>query len=426
LFFIKYLVVLLFLSITVNVHAQQEGDRIIAIIGNDVILESDLNIQAQLTARQNNLKEPNEQIYQQVFQIMYFEKLILAKADQDSIIVTEDEIQNQLDYRLRTLIEQYGSEKNLEEALNMGIAEMKTLFKAEMARKLKIERMKQKKFGRGIRITRTEVKDFYEKYKDSIPPAPETFELYEIVRLTKLTEDAKRIAYEKAKMIYDSLKLGADFSELAKRYSDHSVSAPNGGNLGKIKKGETVKEFEDVAFLLKPGEISEITETQFGYHIIKLLEKLGDAANVQHILVAFPRFESADFEAINYLKELKSKTLNREKTFQQLAYQYSESEQTKKDSGYIGKIDIVNLDSNEINAIKTLVKGDISDPVKTGDDQNYSYRIFYVKDHIPEHKITLKDDYALIEKFALAFKENKEINNWIEEIKKSIYVEIKM
>jgi len=424
--FFKYFAFLLILLCSINLSAQQEGDRIIAVIGNDVILESDLNIQALLFARQNNLKELNEQVFQQVFQNMYVEKLILAKAEQDSIFVTEEEIQNQLDYRLKTLGEQYGSEKNLEEAFGMTINKMKTMFKDEIAKKIKIDKMKQKKFGSGIRITRTEILDFFQKFKDSLPPVSETFELYELVRIPSLSEEAKKIAYEKAKMIYDSLKMGADFSDLAKRYSDDSTSAVQGGNLGKIKKGETVKEFEDVVFLLKPGETSEITETQFGYHIIKVLEKLGDGAKVQHILISFPRLESADFEAINYLKEIKSKVLKGEKKFQELAFEFSQSNESRPDSGYIGRISASNLDSNEINSLKNLNKGEVSDPVRIGDDRNYVYSIFYVKDRIPEHAISLKDDYAVLERYATTFKENKELNNWIEEIKKSVYVEIKM
>jgi peptidyl-prolyl cis-trans isomerase SurA len=424
--FLRYLLIFFSVFAAAGAYCQQEGDRIIAIIGNDVILESDLNIQALLYARQSNLTELNEQVYQQVFQNMYVEKLILAKAEQDSIFVTEEEIQNQLEYRLKSLVEQYGSEKNLEDAFNMTMSKMKVLFKDEIAKKLKVDRMKQKKFGSGIKMTRTEVLDFYEKYKDSIPPAAETFELYEFVRLPVISEEAKKTAYEKAKMVFDSLKLGADFSELAKRYSDDSASAVVGGNLGKIKKGQTVKEFEDAVFLSKPGEISDITETQFGYHIIKVREKLGESANVQHILVRFPRLESADFEAINYLKDVKSKVVNGGKRFQALAYEFSQSTQSKQDSGFIGKITVSNLDSNEINALKNLKKGDVSDPVRIGDDRNYFYTIFYVKDRIPEHVITLKDDYATIEKYAMTFKENKELNNWIEEIKKSVYVEIKM
>ncbi len=410
-----------------SLYAQAEGDRIIAIVGNEIILESDLNYQLMLYARQNNLTQLTDRIVQDVFQSMVTEKLILAKADQDSIFVSDEEVQKQLDYRIKTLSEQFGSEKNLEEAYGLTIAKLKILLKDDIRKKMKVERMKQKKFGYSFRVTRTEVEDFYDKYKDSIPPVPETFELYEIMRIPALTEEAKKIAYDKAKLILDSLKNGADFSEIARRNSDDSASAVNGGDLGKVKKGVFVKEFEDAAFILNPGEISGIVETQFGYHIIKVNEKSGDLIKLQHILVRFPHLESADFEAINFLKELKQKVLNKEAAFQELAFKYSQDNESAKDSGYIGKLNLNSLaDTSEAGALKDLDIGEISDPIKLGDNVNYSYNIFCVKDKIPGHEATLETDYRLIENYALNYKEAKELNEWLEELKKSIYVDIKI
>jgi peptidyl-prolyl cis-trans isomerase SurA len=406
---------------------QQEGDRIIAIIGNEVILESDLNYQLMLYARQNNLTQLDDRIIQEVFRNMVTEKLILAKADQDSITVSDEDVQKQLDYRIKSLIQQFGSEKNLEDAYGITVAKIKTILKDDIRKKMKVEKMKQKKFGYGIGVTRTEVQNFYKEYKDSIPEVPETFELYEIMRVPTLSQEAKSMAYDKAKQLLDSLKNGADFSELARKYSDDSASAVNGGDLGMVKKGVFVKPFEDAAFVLKPGEISDIVETEYGYHIIKVNERIGDMIKLQHILIKFPHLESADFDAINYLKDLKQKVLNGEATFQQLAYKYSQDEESAKDSGYIGKLNLNSLaDSSEANKIKYLNAGEISDPIKLGDNTNYSYNIFYVKDRVPEHKPTLETDYQLIESYAQHYKENKELADWIDELKKSIYVEIKM
>jgi peptidyl-prolyl cis-trans isomerase SurA len=287
--------------------------------------------------------------------------------------------------------------------------------------------MKQKKFGYGIKVTRSEVQDFYNTFKDSIPPVPETFELFEIMRIPALSDEAKNIAYNKIKLILDSLRNGADFSEMAKRNSDDSASAVVGGDLGKVKKGVFVKEFEDAAFLLKQGEISDIVETQFGYHIIKVNEKTGDIIKLQHILVKFPHLESSDFEAINFLKDLKRKVLNNEASFKELAFKYSQDVESAKDSGYIGKLNLNSLaDTSEAGILKNLNIGEISDPIRLGDNVNYSYNIFFVKDKFQSHIATLETDYQLIENFALNYKETKELNEWLEELKKSIYVEIKI
>ncbi len=410
-----------------SLYSQVEGDRIIAVVGNEIILESDLNYQLMLYARQYNITQLNDNIIQQVFQNMVNEKLILAKAEQDSIYVADDEVQKQLEYRIKSLAEQFGSEKNLEDAYGLTIAKLKTLLKDDIKKKMMVEKMKQKKFGYGVKVTRTEVKNFYETYKDSIPVVPETFELYEIMRVPTLTDEAKRIAREKAKAILDSIKMGIDFSELARRNSEDSASAVNGGDLGKVKKGVFVKEFEDAAFVLKPGEVSDIVETEFGYHIIKVNEKIGDLIKLQHILVKFPHLESEDFEAINYLKDLKKQILNGTASFKELAVKYSQDIESAKDSGYVGKLNLKSLaDTSEAGALKNLNVGDISDPIKLGDNVNYSYNIFYLKDKAPEHKATLETDYQLIETYTLNYKETKELNDWLEELKKSIYVDIKI
>ena len=303
---------------------------------------------------------------------------------------------------------------------------IKSILKEDMRKRIKVDRLKQKKFGNGIHVTRNEVFEFYEQYKDSLPPIPETFELYQIVRTPGLSDEAKKLAYDRAKSLLDSLKMGADFSDIARKYSDDSASAVHGGDLGKVKKGVLVKEFEDAAYLLKPGEISDIVESQFGYHIINMNEKTGDVIKVQHILVKFPKIESADFEAINFLKDLKAKANNDERLFKAFAILHSQDKQTAADSGYIGKVTLNQLDSLELNALKSLRKHEISEPVRLGDERDYSYVIYFVKERYPEHKTSLEEDFSLIENLALNYKENKELNAWLEELKKTIYVDIKI
>ena len=414
------------LSLALCSYSQEEGDKIIAIIGNEVILQSDLNFQLYNYLTQNNIQQINEAVYSHVLQEMITEKLILAKAEQDSIYVTQDEIQKQVDGRLSEMVSQFGSEKNLEDAYGLTVSRIKTLLAEQAEKNIKINRVKQEKFGYGITVTKPEVIKFFNDYRDSLPPVPETLELYQIVRIPKISEDAKFMAKDKAKQLLDSVRAGKDFSDLARKYSDDSASAVEGGNLGKAKKGTFVKEFEDAAFLLNPGEVSEIVESEFGYHIIKLIEKSGNLITTQHILVKFPRLEAADFTEINFLKELKTKALNKEASFQQLAILNSQEPKSALDSGYVGKISLNNLDSLEIIALRDLQKGDISDPVKVGDDRFYGYYIYLIKDRFPEHLATLEGDYTLLEQYAQRFKEQKVLSEWIEELKKTIYVEIKI
>ncbi len=409
-----------------SAYSQDEGDKIIAIVGNDVILQSDLNFQLYNYLTQNNLQQVNNEIVEQVFQNLLTEKLMLAKAEQDSIYVSQDEINKQVEGRLNEIVGQLGSEKNVEEAYGITIPKIRKLLGDQVERNTKISRVKQEKFGYGITVTRPEVVKFYGDYKDSLPAVPETFELSQIVRIPKISEDAKFIAKEKALQILDSVKSGRDFSELAKKYSDDSLSALQGGALGKAKRGSFVKEFEDAAYLLQPGEVSDIVETEFGYHVIKLIDKTGDFITAQHILVKFPRLEAADFTEINFLKTLKSDITAGKLTFKQAAVINSQDPRTAADSGYVGKLAINNLDSLEIIAIRDLNTGEISDPVKVGDDRYYGYYIYQLMQRFPEHNATLENDYELLRQYAQRYKEQKLLGEWIDELKKTIYVEIKL
>jgi len=423
---IKIILAALSLLVSVNIFSQGEGDKIIAIVGNDVILQSDLNFQLYTYMNQNNLQDVTNDVVQNVLQGLITEKLMLAKADQDSIFVSSDEVNKQVESRIRDMVTQFGSEKNVEEAYGLTIPKIKNLLKDQTERNMKVQRVKQAKFGYGINVTKPEVVKFYNDYKDSLPQVPETFELYQIVRIPKITEDAKFIAKEKAEKLLDSVKLGMDFSELAKKYSDDSLSAIQGGSLGKSKKGSFVKEFEDAAFLLKPGEVSGIVETEFGYHIIKLNDKTGDFITAQHILVKFPRLEAADFTEIAFLKDLREKIKSGQLSFKEAAVQNSQDPKSAVDSGYIGKVSINNFDPTEVAVLKDLPVGGMSDPVKVGDERYYGYYMYYVKDKFPEHHATLENDYVLLEQYAQKYKEQKLMGEWLEELKKTIYLEIKL
>lgn len=423
---IKIIIAALSLLVTFSIYSQGEGDKIIAIVGNDIVLQSDLNFQLYTYMQQNNIQEISNDMVQQVFQNLVSEKLMLAKAEQDSIFVSSDEVNKQVEGRIKDMIAQFGSEKNVEEAYGLTIPKIRNLLKDQTERNIKLNRVKQAKFGYGINVTKPEVTKFYNDYKDSLPMVPETYDLSQIIRIPKITEDAKFMAREKAEKILDSLKAGGNFDELAKRNSDDSLSAIQGGALGKSKKGSFVKEFEDAAFLLKPGEISGIVESEFGYHIIKLNDKTGDFITCQHILVKFPRLEAADFTEINFLKDLKDKINSGQITFNKAAIEYSQDPKSAADSGHIGKLSVNNLDPLEVAALNPLSIGGISDPVKVGDERYYGYYMYRVNDKFPEHKATLESDYVLIEQYAQKFKEQKMLGEWLEELKKTIYLEIKL
>jgi peptidyl-prolyl cis-trans isomerase SurA len=419
------LLILIFLSITTNIYSQKEGDRILAIVGYDIILESDLQYQIQLYARQNQLKQINSTIAQQIFQQILTEKIIYARAEQDSITIKEDEVGKELEYRIKNMVDQVGSEKKLEEIYGMSIGKIKIELKDDLVKKMKSDKLKRTKFQGGIKVTDKEVEEFYAKYKDSLPPANEEYELAHIIMQRKVTDAEKLIAKEKALKILDSLKNGQDFSELAKRNSNDVQSAINGGDLGYSKKGVFVKEFEEALYSLNVNEHSDIIETEFGYHIIKLNEKKGDLVKSQHILVAFPKLESSDLETISFLKNLKSDIESYKITFEDAAKRYSQDLSTNLKGGYMGFVQIERMDSLIVESLKSLDTGAISNPIKTSEESNYGFELFKVLKKIPSHTMSMDKDYDKIKKLATLFKENSEMEKWVEEIKKSIYVDVK-
>lgn len=405
---------------------QTEGDRIIAIIGNEIVTESDFQYQLQMYARQNQLNEISPYMAQQLFQSIITNKIILAKADQDSVIVTEDEVAKELDNRMRNMIDQIGSEQRVEEIYGMPIVKIRSIIKEDLQKNMKIERLKRSRFQGRLKVSDREIREFYQTYKDSLPDVSEEFEIAHIFLDRKISDAEKQSAKQTALLILDSLKNGADFSELAKRNSQDSMSAIAGGDLGFAKKGTFVKAFEEALYNLKEGEISDVVETEFGYHIIKLNERQGDKVRSQHILVKYPKFESSDFETINFLNELRDKIKSGEITFEDAAKQYSLDQATKEKGGYVGRVPVEQIDSLAVSKLRELSAGDISEPLRSGGDVNYGYEIYKLIKIHPPHKLNLETDYEKVKMFTETFKENKEMEKWINQIRETIYVDIKM
>ena len=373
--------------------AQKEGDRIIAVVGNDIILESDLQYQVQLYARQNQISQINPAIAQQIFQQMLVEKILYAKAEQDSISVKDEEVGKELDYRVKSLIDQFGSEQKVEQIYNMSLGKIRLTLKEDLVKKMMVDKLKRKKFPMGFKASDSDVRKFYEAYKDSIPQSPDEYELAHIYLSRKVSDAEKIIAKEKALKILDSLKTGSDFSALAKRNSDDSLSAINGGDLGFAKRGSFVKPFEDAVFTMKVDEISEVVETEFGYHIIKINEIKKDEVRSQHILVAYPKLESSDIETINFLKDLREKLESKQITFEDAAKQYSQDQETKDKKGYLGFVAVDRIDSLELEYINKLNAGELTNPVRVGSDKNYGYELIKLISKSPSHTLTIEIDY---------------------------------
>lgn len=418
----KYIMVALFLA--ASLASAQTLDRVVAVVGDEWILESELNAQTQFYALGNRIDPATPGLREQMLQNMINEKLILAKAIEDSVTVTEDEVTQQLDAVLQQRIAQAGSESKLEEAYGMPLSRIRREFRDDMKKNLLTQKLQQQRFG-SSQIGRVEVEEFYKTYKDSLGEVPEEVELAHIYVKPKFDDAAKRAARKKLTALMDSLKAGVAFEELAKRHSQDPGSAASGGDLGFVRRGLFVKEFETAVFALKENELSGIVETDFGVHVIQLLERRGDAARARHILLRIERTQAGDDTTIALLKSLREKILGGA-NFAELAARYSEDKETQSIGGNLGVLEFQQLPKDLQAIVQPMKAGEISEPSKLTFGSQYGYSIVWVKRRIPAHRATLDQDYKRIETVASNYKRQKEYAAWLDELKKKIYWESRL
>ncbi|MBE0642609.1 MAG: peptidylprolyl isomerase [Bacteroidetes bacterium] len=415
------LIVFLILTLTVPQLRAQDGkalDRVVAVVGDEIITESELQMQILQTLRANP-KSEDPSLRTRILDAMMNDKLVLAQAVLDSVQVPPEEVNRRLDEQVKRLTRYYGSEERFEQAVGMTISQMKREYRDDIRKRIMIEMIQQQELG-NVEITHREVEEFFRTYGDSLPPVPEQVELRQIVMFPRVTESFKQAAREKAQSILDSIRAGASFEEMAKKYSDDPGSGRNGGNLGLARRGVFVKQFEEAAFALEPGQVSDLVETQFGFHIIKLLEKKGEAIKPQHILIKVEKTGESDQSVIDTLTALRQRILDGA-SFEEMAMRYSEDPDTRKFGGELGAIEVAEL-SDELKAVQQeLTVGQICAPVKLTMDRDYAYAIVQLEKRIMQHPATLASDYQRIANFAKVFKQNRMYADWIAKIKENVY-----
>lgn len=423
--------VILFVSQNFPITAQAdlgEGkvlDRIVAIVGNDIIMKSDIDGKIAILKQQNpeiNIEDPT--LRKKVLDNAINEFLVISKAIEDSVIVTEDEVSAEWDRLKEDLIQYYGSIKRIEDVYGMSITRLQYDYRDIAKKQLLGQKLQQKKFG-NIKITPREVEEFYNQFKDSLPKIPSQIELYHIVKFVAASKNAKEQVYELAKKVRDSIITGGLFSELAQRYSQDAGTASEGGELGWSAKGKLLPEFEKAAFELAPGKTSMPVETPFGYHIIQLLDKNKDSVLTRHILFRIGQSEADKTAAIDYLNSLKDSVKNGS-DFIELAKIYSDESESKGFGGSLGNIPEDQIPISYKEQIINLPVGGISEPLPyNADPAKPSFHIMFKKKIIPEHLPSLQEDFKILEQKAKVFKQMKLYEDWIQQLRKELYWEIK-
>ena len=403
----------------------QTVDKIIAVVGNEAILQSDLESYLQNYAQQNksiNVNDP--QIRAKVLDELINEKLVIIKAQEDSISVSDEEITQKFEFNLQNMIDQVGSEKRVEDIYGMSISAIKREFREETRKQLLYEKMRQEKFG-DVKSSAREVAEFFKDIKDSIPTIPAEVEIAHILKYVVTSASKKDEMMTFAHKIRDSILKGASFEEMAKKYSGDPGSATSGGELGWFDKGKLVPEFEKAAYALQPGEISLPVESPFGLHIIKLMEKKKESINTKHILLKIGQSSDDIDNAKNFLLDIKKKAANGE-SFDSLAKKYSEEKETQGFGGVLGKVDISILPYGMKEVVEKMKEGDISEPLQyDANPSKPAYHIIQRRKEIPSHKASLEQDYKRVEQLSNMYKQNRLYQEWIETLRKTIYWEKK-
>ncbi len=412
------------MSVTL-LSAQQSLDRIIAVVDREVITESDLNFTVQQLAVQNRLDPKSTELRDRVLDGMINDKLVLAQAIEDSVIVTDEEVTERLEQQISRMVYQVGGQEKLEEVYGMSVNRMKRDFQfRELIRKQMLVQKIQQQRQMQLTVSRREVEEFFTTYKDSIPPVPMEYELSHIYVEPKPDSSVLKSTVARIQTIADSIKAGGDFALFAKRYSSDG-SADQGGDLGFARRGSFVKEFEEVAFTLSVNEVSKPVKTQFGYHIIQLVERRGDAVRTRHILFPLEMSQANDDSAVALLGRLRAEAL-KGVSFGFLARLNSEDPDTKDIGGDLGRVSGDQLDPAFADFVKSAKAGDISEPRKLTVQNKYGYHIIYVRSITPEHTINMTDDYKRLEQLALQFKLSTTYEQWVDELRKNIYWEKKL
>lgn len=420
---------------------QQTTDKIVAIVNDRIILKSDVDEEILNYMRQAEMDgqeiDFSEEIWYSALQSMVDSYVLLEKAEIDSVVVSDDMVSRNMDQRINQLIRQAGSEGALEEAFGQSIVQIRAEFREQFREQMVAQSVQQQKMA-AISITRPEVEEFYNEIpEESMPTIPEQIALSQIVIIPQPLEDAKNEALEKAQALRDSvITHEKDFEEMARLYSE-DVSAPNGGLIPMMPLDGLVSSYSAAAAALQPGGISQVVETQFGFHVIRLNRRSGDNIETNHILIKIDEELVDEQSAIDKLNAIRDSVLTHDKSFADMAREYSEDEDSNVFGGRIVNpqtgqrlLQLERLDP-ALYRIALLLdeEGQISEPRAYNPQSptvTKAFRIVRLDRHIPEHLANLKQDYDQIRDFALQQKTDRIMRRWIDELRNEVYVEFKI
>ena len=425
----KKIVFFFLLNIVVFIGFCQEIiDQVVAIVGENPILYSEIQGQKLQLLQQG--VELQEDIDCYLLDEFMTQQLLIHQAEIDSIEVTEDMVKIELDQRIQYFSAQVGGTEALEEFYGKSIEEIKEEFFEQIEDKMKAQKMQQEVTG-GVTASPKEVRNFFYKIPyDSIPFINSKVKISQMVIAPEISYTQKEVTKNKLQKIKNRINANEiSFSVAAEFYSNDPGSKTNGGNFGWVDRGDFVPEFDAIAFNIPLGSISEVFESPFGFHILKIEKRRGDQYYGSHILVKSEKSDNELKEIKIQLQDIINNVKNGKLSWGEAIKKYS------TDENYNGIIyneslgdmywDMQNIDKNIFVGIKNLKIGEFSDCQYFEDNKgNAGYRIFRLEDQTKPHLANLNEDYEFIRKYALDQKKINEMNNWIFKTAKLTYVKV--
>lgn len=437
---LKYIINTLLVLVSVSAFAQEEKekekpqgtvvDKIIAKVDNYIVLKSDLEnaYQGYLT----NGGAPSEDAKCQMLNSLIVNKLMVAKAEIDSVVVTDAEVDMNTQQRIQAILANSGnSPEQLEKQFGKSLTEIQTELREQVREQL-LARDMQARITKGITVTPSEVRRFFNKIpSDSLPFYSSDVEVAQIVKIAKVSEAQKEATRQKLNELRAQLVAGANWAELARKNSTDPSAEYNGGDMNWVGRGAMVPSYEAMAFKLRKGEISQPFESPFGFHIMQLLDRRGNEYHSQHILIAATPSSEDLKHAEEYLDSIRNVVNKGTVKFDVLAKQVSDDRETKDRGGYFAdaeggtKLSIKDLDPVVYFAIDTMKLGSVSKPaVYRTDDGKEAVRILYFKTKLPPHAANLTDDWHRIQAAALGEKKDKALDTWFFKARGDVFINV--
>ena len=412
----------------------QVVDKIIAKVDNNILLESEVqkSYLEALSQAQQGIESPTRCA---VFESLLINKLMVAKAVVDSVLVTDAEVLLEANNRFAMVMQQFGGDESMLAEMYGKTAEQLKAELEEVMREQLIVRKMRKTITDGITVSPAEVRAFYLNIpKDSLPLFTSEATVGQIVRKPETNPKVREEIIAQLKQFKDEISTGkSTFAELAKAYSEDPGSGAQGGDLGFFRRGELAPEYEATALGLRLGEISDPIETQFGFHMIQLLENKGSTFNTRHIL-RIPKASEEDIvKAERYLDSLKKEVLASKIDFSKAAKEYSQDRATSDAGGFFtdpattsNRLSLRTLEDPVLYfTIDTMKVGDITPPIRFEDPrEGTKVRILFYKARYPAHKANLEDDYEKLKAASLRRKEDEVLSKWFVTAKEDIFIDI--